>query len=215
MRLPHNDHWIGDPIQRNATNITSGIRLGMASLMASMPKVWCIQMSGGPKVEDEHRNQPTHRDVSGFETVGFSFRKNVPTLPKFNSSPLKSFPNPNRKPDRLKQPPCFKGELLNFEGYIFIFVLFVVSEVDVGSSFQRNFRKIKPFIFRIRCFTHQNLMIQLLQSCCFLLNCAQTLGTPLAKQTNLFTGGFPGDLSDAWKKGWSSKEPWKGFFFLS
>ena len=124
-------------------------------------------------------------------------------------------PNPNRKPDRLKQPPCFKGELLNFEGYIFMFVLVVVSEVDVGSSFQRNFRKIKPFIFRIRCFTHQNLMIQLLQSCCFLLNCAQTLGTPLAKQTNLFTGGFPGDLSDAWKKGWSSKEPWKGFFFLS
>ena len=37
------------------------------------------------------------------------------TLPKFNSSPLKSYQNPIGK-DRLPLPPLFRGELLNFGG---------------------------------------------------------------------------------------------------
>ena len=33
------------------------------------------------------------------------------TTPKFNSSPLKSYLLPNRKPDRLPVPPFFRGKL--------------------------------------------------------------------------------------------------------
>ena len=42
------------------------------------------------------------------------------TLPKFNSSPLKSYRNPIGKDRLLFQPPLFTGELLNFGGVCII-----------------------------------------------------------------------------------------------
>lgn len=59
--------------------------------------------------------------------------------------------------------------------------------------FSKKIQEDKTFIFRIRCFTHifDDTTATVLQSCCFLLNCAQTIGTP--RETNQFNG---------WVSGW-------------
>ena len=60
-------------------------------------------------------------------------------LPKFNSSPLKSYRNPIGK-DRLPFPPFFMGDLLNFGGVIFL-VNKKVEGKGVFQSYERKFWK--------------------------------------------------------------------------
>ena len=133
-----------------------------------------------PKREDENRNQPTHRDVSGFETVGFE-----------NFAPEK-LPNSNRKPDRLKQPPCSKGELLNFEGYIFIFLSLCGFKSGSWKLFSKKIPEDKTLHFQISLFYSQKFDDTTATVMLFLLNCAPNNRNPVGKQTNLFTGGKPG-----------------------
>ena len=109
----------------------------------------------------------------------------------------------------------FQGRTVKLRGVYIYFCSFCGFRSGCWKLFSKKFPEDKTLHFQDSLFYSPKFDDTTATVMLFFVELCTNTRNPLGKQTNLFTGGFPGDLSDAWKKGWSSKEPWKGFFFLS